>query len=436
MKCLPRLSANFAQKASDMEAYAQALNYAVPFFLLLILLEAIAAKRLGLKINRGADTISSLSSGITNTVKDVLGLTLVVVGYAWLVKHLAIFEIKATWLVFLIAFIVKDFAGYWVHRLEHEVNFLWNRHIIHHSSEEFNLSCALRQSVSSMISFVGIFMIPAALVGVPVEVIAVISPIHLFAQFWYHTRVIGKMGFLETFLVTPSHHRVHHAMNTEYLDKNYGQILIIWDKLFGTFQPELQQVPPVFGVKKPVRTWNPILINFQHFWLLAQDAWRTRRWADKFRLWFMRTGWRPADVAKNYPVNLVEDFSRFEKYDSHPSQALVAWSWAQMWMTMALSFFMFNRLAEIGFPAVFAYAAFLFASVFSYTMLLDKSRWAVLAEVVRVSFGLGLMAWQGGDWFGLQALTPGGVYFLQAYFAASLGAAVYFSRMEKAIAPA
>ncbi|MEK7257962.1 MAG: sterol desaturase family protein, partial [Bacteroidota bacterium] len=138
-----------------MEAYAQALNYAVPFFLLLILLEAIAAKRLGLKINRGADTISSLSSGITNTVKDVLGLTLVVVGYAWLVKHLAIFEIKATWLVFLIAFIVKDFAGYWVHRLEHEVNFLWNRHIIHHSSEEFNLSCALRQSVSSMISFVG-----------------------------------------------------------------------------------------------------------------------------------------------------------------------------------------------------------------------------------------------------------------------------------------
>jgi sterol desaturase/sphingolipid hydroxylase (fatty acid hydroxylase superfamily) len=220
-----------------MEAYAQALNIAIPVFVLLIAIEAIAAKIMGRHINRGADAISSLSSGVTNIVKDVLGLSIAIISYTWLVDHLAIFTIKASWLIYLVAFVIIDFARYWMHRLNHEINFLWNRHIIHHSSEEFNLSCALRQSISTFFSFIALFMIPAAIVGVPPKVIAVIAPLHLFAQFWYHTRLIGKMGFLETFLVTPSHHRVHHAMNPEYIDKNYGQIFIFWDKLFGTFQP-------------------------------------------------------------------------------------------------------------------------------------------------------------------------------------------------------
>ncbi len=413
-----------------MEAYAQALNFAIPFFVLLILLEAIAAKWLGLQVNRDADAISSLSSGITNVVKDVLGLSFVILSYAWLVRHIAIFEIKATWLVFLVAFIVKDFAGYWVHRLEHEVNFLWNRHIIHHSSEEFNLSCALRQSVSAMVSFIALFMLPAALVGIPAEVIAFIAPLHLFAQFWYHTRLIGKMGMLETFLVTPSHHRVHHAMNPEYLDKNYGQILIVWDKLFGTFQPELADVPPVYGVKRPVRTWNPILINFQHFWLLLTDAWRARSWWDKLRLWFMPTGWRPADVAERYPVSIVSDFSGFVKYDSNPSRLLLAWSWFQLAVALALMFYLFNRIAAIGFPDMLIYGLFIFVSVFSYTTLLDRSKWALPAESVRLLFGLGLIWSQGGDWYGLGSLWPAALPFLVAYFVLSFAATAFFTKKE------
>src|SRR5690606_33490528 len=188
------------------------------------------------------------------------------------------------WL-YVIAFIGIDFAGYWTHRFSHEINLFWNRHIIHHSSEEFNLSCALRQSVSEIFALFTILYLPLALLGVPKEIIGVVAPLHLFAQFWYHTRLIGKMGWLENIIVTPSHHRVHHAMNAEYLDKNYGQIFIFWDKLFGTFQPELENVQPVYGVKRPVKTWNPILINFQHLWLLIKDAWRAQNWADKFKIW-------------------------------------------------------------------------------------------------------------------------------------------------------
>ena len=413
-----------------MEAYAQALNIAVPFFLLLITIEAVASRLMGVEVNRGADMISSLSSGITNVVKDVLGLSIAIVSYGWMVQHLAIFEIKATWLVFVLAFVAKDFAGYWMHRLEHTVNFLWNRHIIHHSSEEFNLSCALRQSISEVFTFITFFMLPAALLGIPVQVVAVIAPIQLFAQFWYHTRLIGKMGPLESFLVTPSHHRVHHAMNPEYLDKNYGQIFIIWDKIFGTFQPELPDVPPVYGVKRPVNTWNPILIGWQHFWLLLTDAWHAHNWWDKLRLWFMPTGWRPADVAAAYPVSIVEDVWHLEKYDTCPSPALTAWSWVQLFVTLLLMFYLFNQIANIGMPGMFWYGAFLFASVFSYTTLMDKSRWAILTEIVKVAFGFLLLWWQGGDWFGLGGLWPMGVYLLAGLLLVSLGAVVYFSRTE------
>lgn len=409
-----------------MEAYAQALNIAVPIFILLILIEEVAARIMGLQVNRGLDAVSSLSSGITNVVKDVLGLSIAIVTYGWMVQHLAIFTIGTTWLVFMLAFIAKDFAGYWTHRMEHTVNFLWNRHIIHHSSEEYNLSCALRQSISEIFQIFTFLMLPAALLGIPTKVVAVIAPIQLFAQFWYHTRLIRNMGFLEKFLVTPSHHRVHHAMNKEYLDKNYGQIFIIWDKLFGTFQPELAEVPPVYGVKRPVKTWNPILIGWQHFGLLLHDAWHTRSWWDKLRLWFMPTGWRPADVAA-HPVAILEAFDGFEKYDTQPSRVLLAWSWVQLVVTLALMFWLFNQIAKIGIPGIFLYGAFLFVSVFSYSTLMDKSRWAVLTEAVRVAFGLGLIWWQGWDWFGLGEI---GTYSLTGFLLVSLFGAGYFMKNE------
>ena len=383
-----------------MEAYGAILNLVVPIFFLLFFVEKAFEWHLGKNVIRALDSVSSFSSGITNVVKDVLGMSVTVISYYWLVEHLAITHIKATWAVYLIAFIAVDFQGYWIHRWSHEINFLWNRHIIHHSSEEYNLSCALRQSISSIINYFTVLLIPAALLGVPVEVIAVIGPIHLFLQYWYHTRLIGRLGWLEYVIVTPSQHRVHHAINPEYMDKNYGQVFCLWDRLFGSFQEELPDVPPVYGVSRPVRTWNPIRINFQHALLMMKDAWRTRSWYDKIRVWFMPTGWRPADVAERYPVYKIADVYQFDKYDTPASQQFKAWFWVQLFFNYFLLVYFFAYLGEIGSPGVFYYGAFIFAGVFAYTEAMDRNPYAIYFELVKSAAGLALIWYMGGDWFG------------------------------------
>lgn len=300
--------------------------------------------------------------------------------------------------------------------MEHRINIFWNRHIIHHSSEEYNLSCALRQSASEVFSFVGLFLLPAALIGIPAQVIAVIAPIQLFAQFWYHTRLIDKMGFLEYIIVTPSHHRVHHAINPEYIDKNYSQIFIIWDKLFGTFQPELKEVPAVYGVKRPVQTWNPLLIAVQHAWLVIRDAFHTKNWKDKLRIWFMPTGWRPSDVAAARPVSVIENVFDFSKYDTALSSSMLTWAWIQLWILLGFTMYLFFNFAAIGFPMVLVYGLFLFVSIFSITSMLDKANYAALSECLRSLFGLGLLYFQGGDWFGISTGFEFWKYAIGGYF--------------------
>ncbi len=412
-----------------MEAYIAVLNYAIPFFILLLLFEAFVAWRKRAHVVRSADTLASLSSGITNAIKDVLGLTVVIFSYAWVEKRVGLFDIESTWLVYLIAFIGIDFAGYWSHRLAHQVNYFWNHHIIHHSSEEFNLGCALRQTISAWFSMSFIFLFPTALLGIPPEVIAVVQPLHLFAQYWYHTRLINKMGFLEKIIVTPSHHRVHHAINDVYLDKNLSQIFIFWDKLFGTFQEELPDVPPVYGVKRPVRTWNPIIINFMHLWLLIKDAWRTKSWLAKLKIWFMPTGWRPEDVEAQYPEEAISDVYTYKKYDSQPSKWLLRWSWAQFVVVFLSMMFMFNQIMTIGFEASLAYGIFLVYSVFAYTMLLDKHPWAFPVEILRAFLGLG-MIYIFGDWMLISEVIPTGKYIVVFYFALSMVCTFYFTQRE------
>ena len=237
-----------------METYTTALLFAIPFFLGLVLFEIAYGYFIKKQTHNVMDTVSSLSSGLTNIIKDSLGLVLVLVSYPLFLDYLSVFNIETSWLVYVIAFIAIDFASYWNHRLSHKINFFWNQHVIHHSSEEFNLACALRQSISNLIGYYAILLIPAAILGVPNEVIAILAPIHLFAQFWYHTKHIGKLGFLEYIIVTPSQHRVHHAINDVYIDKNLAAIFCVWDRCFGTFQEELDEVPPVYGVLKPANT--------------------------------------------------------------------------------------------------------------------------------------------------------------------------------------
>ena len=408
-----------------MKEYAAVLVIAMPLFLALILIEKLYGYYKGEDTAPIMDSVSSISSGIINSLKDVLGLSVTLLSYEWMSQHLALFQQEITITSIIIAFIAIDFYGYWSHRLAHQINFLWNKHAIHHSSEEFNLSCALRQSISSFVNLFTFLLIPAAILGVPAKVIAITLPIHLFLQFWYHTKHIKKLGFLEQIIVTPSHHRVHHAINPEYMDKNHGQIFIFWDKLFGTYQEELDSVPAVFGITRPAQTWNPFRINFQHLWLLISDAWRSENWKDRFTIWFKPTGWRPENFEEKYPVTKISNVYSFNKYGTQHSNILMYWSAIQMFVTLGLVSYLYLSIAQMELQNIFIYGTFIFISVYSYTELMDTNNYSLLWESVRFVFGIGIISYFG-NWFNIDANIPFGTQIVLSYLAISLGVNIYF----------
>ena len=369
-----------------MSFYIKSLFIAIPIFALLIIVEEIISRVKGIKVNRAIDVISSLSSGNTNIIKDGMKLSIVLISYPWLVDHLTLIKIEPIWAAVLIAILVQDFSGYWLHRLNHRVNIFWNRHIIHHSSEEFNLACALRQSVSNIIGYNALFLIPAAILGVPSEIIIFLSPIHLFGQFWYHTQHIGKLGFLEYIFVTPSQHRVHHAINPIYIDKNLSAIFCIWDRIFGTFQEELDDVKPIYGTLKPVQTWNPIIINFQHFYRLAKDSWHTKKFLDKLKIWFMPTGWRPKDV-EGILIHKTQSKKQKKYYPDYNSFQKIIGIFHFISVNIILTYFLYN-FSNLESDSKFIYTLIIFLSVFGYTSLMDKYSWAPLFEILRSLFSL------------------------------------------------
>ena len=371
-----------------MDTYANMLLIALPIFFVSVLLEALYGNWIKDQKHNFMDTISSLSSGITNLLYDLLGLGIIIVSYSFLYEYLMIFSIQESILLYLVAFICIDFASYCHHYLKHSVNIFWNQHVIHHSSEEFNLACALRQSITNNFGVGILFLLPAALCGVPPKVISIIAPLHLFGQFWYHTRHIGKLGFLEYIIVTPSQHRVHHAINPEYIDKNLGAIFCVWDRAFGTFQEELDEVPCVFGTLKPVRTWNPVLINFIHLWGLIQDAWNTRKWNDKLKLWFMPTGWRPGDVSLKFPRQTVTDVYNQKKYSPeydwrHKLMAV----FQLIWIDIIVFMFLYN-FGDLSLFSQISYMTLIFVTIFGFTSLMDGHNWALIFEISRSIIGL------------------------------------------------
>ena len=399
----------------------------MPAFLLLVLFEKWYGWKKGFETVNTLDMISSLSSGVTNSTKDVLGISIAILSYGWFEKHLAIMHVQSSIWLYVIAFVSLDFAGYWVHRLAHTYNFFWNNHIVHHSSEEYNLACALRQSISVIFRIYAFLLIPAALFGVPSSVIAVVAPLHLFAQFWYHTRHIKNMGWLEFIIVTPAHHRVHHAINPEYLDKNYGQIFIVWDKLFGTFVQEQDSIPAVYGITRPVKTWNPIKINFMHMWLLIQDAWHTKSWKDKCRIWLMPLGWRPEDVIEKYPVEKIKDVYHFGKYHTNASPSMKLYLWIQLFCMLLLVSYLYGNIASIGHSNIFIYGAFIFAQVYALTEFMDRNKNAWKMEAIKNMLCIYWIVTKG-DWFGSNQLSTLIAPIALSYFVASSVAVYYLSK--------
>ena len=371
-----------------MEIYAKVLLWVVPFFIIFIVVEIAYGHYTGKQTHTFMDTLSSLSSGMTNILKDILGLVVVIISYPYLLEKLSTIKLENTWLLFVVGFVCIDFASYWIHRLNHKINFFWNQHLIHHSSEEFNLACALRQSISNILGYSALFLIPAAVMGVPHEVITVLAPLHLFGQFWYHTQHIGKLGVLEYFLVTPSQHRVHHAINPIYIDKNLASIFCVWDRWFGTFQEELKEEPPVYGVLKPVHTWNPMIINFQHLWGMIQDAWYTRSWKDKLTLWWKPTGYRPDDVALKFPRTKVSTESPFEKYNPEMSSFKKGWALFQWLCITVLLLLLLCYFESFTYSQVLLMGGLIMISIFGFTSLMDGYQWSYAFELVRNFLGL------------------------------------------------
>ena len=304
---------------------AQIIVLATPVFLLLIAIELWVGIRRGRNTYRWNDALNSIGLGIMSQVTGVFGRVLRIGIYAWLFQHVALWKLDASQLwVWLAALVAYDFCYYWNHRLGHTCALFWASHVVHHQSEDYNLSTALRQTSSGFLTG-WIFYVPMAVVGFPPVVFAVVALIDLLYQYWVHTQHIGRLGWFDRWFCSPSNHRVHHAVNDRYLDKNYGGIWVIWDRLFGSFAAEDDREPIVYGTRAPLRSWNPLWANLEVWWALAQDSWHTRRWIDKLRVWFMPPGWRPDDVAARFPKPAFDlQRPRFDPPVSHRALMLAA----------------------------------------------------------------------------------------------------------------
>jgi len=275
---------------------------AIPVFFLCIGVELWLARRRHRLVYRFADSIANLGNGIGEQIVGAFAIPITVGIYAWVFAHARVAtqsaRSAAAWIVL---FFAVDLAYYAYHRAAHRVNFLWAGHVVHHQSEEYNFSVALRQSWFGQL-FSWAFYVPLAVAGFPPAMFLVMTTLNTLYQFFIHTRLVGRLGPLEWFLNTPSHHRVHHGVNPRYVDRNYAGILIVWDRLFGTFEPEGAE--PIYGLVKPLGSFNPLWANL-HYWVeLASMARRTRRLPDKLRAWVAPPEWRPADLGG--PVTVPE----------------------------------------------------------------------------------------------------------------------------------
>ena len=284
--------------------------YAIPIFMLLIGIEVIVTAIRKKDFYRLNDAINSLSTGmIYVTSSQIINFGI----YAFVFHHFAIFSLDSqNWWVWVAGFMLKDFFYYWDHRYSHEINILWATHSVHHQSEEYNLTTALRQpSTGFLLGW--IFYIPMALIGIPPLIYIVVSLANLLYAFWLHTRHINKLGWFDRHFASPSNHRVHHAKNRRYLDKNYGGIFMWWDRMFGTFEAEDDEYEEIrYGTLKPLRSWNPIWANLHLYAFMFKDALRTSKFFDRFALWFKKTGYRPRDIAK--PMKMPDIFN-YQNFD-------------------------------------------------------------------------------------------------------------------------
>jgi sterol desaturase/sphingolipid hydroxylase (fatty acid hydroxylase superfamily) len=359
------------------------VNYialAIPGFFALIALELFVTRQRGERYYRLNDSVNDLSTGVLQQMTTLLLAGLIVAGYLALHAHARLFDLPpGNALVWVGCFVGVDFLYYWFHRLSHEINFLWAAHVVHHQSEEYNLTVALRQSALQPF-FSMVFYWPLAILGFPPVVFLACVSFNTLYQFWIHTRVIGRLGPLEHVLMTPSHHRVHHGRNPIYIDRNHGGTFIVWDKLFGTFEPESEEV--VYGITKPLASWNPIWANL-HYWVeMAGSARATRRWKDKLLVFLEPPGWLPADLGGFQPAPPVAPGT--PKYDPRVDRSTAAYATVQFVEVLGLALVFIAGADTLPGATLGTIALGVTWGMVTLGGLFDGARWAGRAEWLRL----------------------------------------------------
>jgi alkylglycerol monooxygenase len=306
---------------------AQIIVLATPVFFVLMALEWVWSETRGRPTYRLPDAINSVGLGMISQLTGLFTQVVGLAGYAVVYQWAGPWSTAEWWFTlpgWLLALALYDLCYYWLHRAGHRVGLLWAAHAVHHQSEDYNLSTALRQTSSG--ALLGwLFYLPMAVLGVPPLVLGVVALVDLLYQFWVHTGQIGRLGWFDRWFCSPSNHRVHHAVNEDYLDRNYGGIFMGWDRLFGTFKEEDPAQPCVYGTRHPLRSWDPLWANVAVYAQLAHDSWHARAWWDKVQVWLRPPGWRASDVAGRFPLASFQ-LDTVQRYDTHLSvrQAWVA----------------------------------------------------------------------------------------------------------------
>lgn len=296
------------------------ITYAVPGFVLLIIIEMIVVKLTKKGRYEYRDSAASLTMGLGNRVFQILVGAFVLFSYAS-VYEFRLFNLGWTWPVMFACFFAEDLAYYWFHRIAHERRFYWASHIVHHSSQHYNLTTALRQTWTGTLGFNFIFWLPMLYIGFPPAMVLMFSSISLVYQFWIHTELIDRMGPFEWIFNTPSHHRVHHATNARYLDANYAGVLIIWDRMFGTFVPEDAKEKPHYGIVSQLGTFNPFRIAFHEWAGIWRDVTHAKSIKEVFGFVFGPPGWSP-DGSRKTSASIKAEWAK--RQQATPPAAVAA----------------------------------------------------------------------------------------------------------------
>jgi sterol desaturase/sphingolipid hydroxylase (fatty acid hydroxylase superfamily) len=369
---------------SAPEAALSLIAWSIPGFIALIALEFVVARGRGRDVYRLPVAVSDVSCGITSQLFNLLTAGVGVAAYLWLYEHrwLDLDPLApSTWVA---ATLAVDLVYYAWHRASHEVNCLWAAHIVHHHSEDYNLAVALRQAL--LTGFTSLpFFLPLALLGVPPVVYLVSKALNTLYQFWIHTELIGRLGPLEAVLNTPSHHRVHHAINPRYLDRNYGGILIVWDRLFGSFEPEGER--PVYGTTKPLRSLHPLWANLHYFGEMAALAARARTWRQWIRAWFAHPSWRPEGEV---PPPTADELRR-PRYDPRASPAVTRYVALQAALAVPATMWLLVHAQRTPWPTTVAGVALVAAGTVAWAGLFERRAWAWPLELTRVAGSVALL---------------------------------------------